>query len=64
MENVSETFFCVERALFDQMNQLSAHFSVVVQGSSKSLYNCHVCKLPKLILIIIRILPSIHEGGD
>ena len=36
-EYVSETFFCVERALFDQMNRLSAHFSVVVQGSSKSL---------------------------
>ena len=47
MENVSETFFCVERALFDQMNRLSAHFSVGVQGSSTYVTNCHFCKFTK-----------------
>ena len=29
-ENVSQTFYCIERMLFGQTNQLSAHYSVVV----------------------------------
>jgi hypothetical protein len=32
-ENVSESFYCIERMLFDPMNYLSAQYSIVVVSS-------------------------------
>lgn len=34
-ENVPETFYCIERMLFDVTNRLSAHFIVVVSGKTQ-----------------------------
>ena len=36
-ENVSQTFYCIERMLFDPTNQLSAHYSVVVVSGKWSM---------------------------
>ena len=70
-ENVSETFYCIERMLFDTTNQLSAHFSVVVASLGKPLIGaneiysspCIPMASLKFLLIALLIVNTIMQDS-